>query len=155
MPVIVIGADTPLGEQIARSMLPRDGEVRAFVTDPTVGAALKDLGMKVATGDVSDGSHIGGAARNSFCAVLLAAAAADGRDRAFAATPAEVVAAWAEGVAEARVSRIIWVGEEPTPDAISALPAQHAAVSPQGHSTAETVAEVRRLEEAARIPEDD
>ena len=154
MPVIVIGADTPLGEEITRSMLPRDGEVRAFVTDPASAAALKRLGVKVATGDVSDGSHIGGAALNCFCAVLVAAAASDERERAFATTPAEVVSAWAEGVADAGVTRVIWVGEEAAPAVIRALPVELAAVSPQGQRAADTAAEVRRLDDAARVPDD-
>ena len=33
MPVIVIGADTPGGEEIVSRLLSREGEVRAFVTD--------------------------------------------------------------------------------------------------------------------------
>jgi putative NADH-flavin reductase len=154
MPVIVIGADTPLGGEIAKGMLPREGEVRVFVTDPGSAAALKDLGVKIATGDVSDGSHIGGAALNCFCAVLVTAAASDDRERAFAATADDVATAWAEGIADAGVSRIIWVGEEPLPESIRSLGREHAAVSTLGRSTAETVAEVRRLEEAARILED-
>ena len=66
MPVIVIGADTPTGHAVVDALLPRRGEVRAFVSDPTEAAALKERGVKVAVGDVSDGSHIGGAATQGF-----------------------------------------------------------------------------------------
>ena len=84
MPVIVIGADTTLGAEITNGLVPRDGEVRAFVTDPEAARALRDLGIKVAVGDVSDGSHVGGAALNCFCAILIADATSDDRERAFA-----------------------------------------------------------------------
>ena len=53
MPVIVIGADTILGDALIDALLTREGEVRAFVTDPDRGLALKGRGVKVATGDVS------------------------------------------------------------------------------------------------------
>ena len=95
MPVIVIGADTPTGEAVLDALLPRDGEVRAFVTDVAYGTALKDRGVKVAIGDVSDGSHVGGAAMRAFCAIAAVEAAHDERERSFAKTPDAVVAAWA------------------------------------------------------------
>ena len=107
MPVIVVGADTPSGEAVIDALLPRDGEVRAFVTDADVGAHLKSRQVKVATGDVSDGSHIGGAAMRSFCAIAATEAAHDERERSFAGTPDAVVAAWAEGLRDAGVSRVI------------------------------------------------
>ena len=81
MPVIVIGADTPGGEEIVSRLLAREGQVRAFVTDRLVAERLKPLGVKVATGDVSDDSHVGAAATRCFSAVLLTAAASDDRER--------------------------------------------------------------------------
>ena len=151
MPVILIGADTATGMAIASSLLPRDGEVRAFVTDPEAAAALKQLGAKVAIGDVSDGSHVGGAALNCFCAILVAEAAEDERDRAFAASPDEVIAGWVVGVAEAAVTRVIWVGAEPAPEAVRAVGAEFVSVVTTDRDLDDVVGEVRRSEEAARI----
>ena len=106
MPVIIVGADTPAGEAIVTALLPRDGEVRVFVSDEHDARHFRDLGTKVAVGDVSDGSHIGGASLNAHSAVLVAQAAVDGRARSFADTPAAVVAAWTEGMVDARVQRV-------------------------------------------------
>lgn len=111
MPVIVVGADTPCGTAVLDALLPRQGEVRAFVTDPAAGAALKERNVKVAIGDVSDGSHVGGAALRSFCAIAITEAAHDDRERSFAATPSAVVAAWAEGLRESGVRRVIVVDD--------------------------------------------
>lgn len=113
MPVIVIGADTHLGEPILSALSARDGEVRAFVTDETYAARFRAAGYRVAIGDVSDASHIAGAAFGCFSAVLLAEAAADDRERSFAPDPAAVQAAWEQSVAEAGVTRAIWVGCSP------------------------------------------
>ena len=41
MPVIVVGADTELGEAIVAALLPRQGEVRAFVSGVEAGLALR------------------------------------------------------------------------------------------------------------------
>ncbi len=107
MPVIVVGADTPGGAAVLDALLPRQGEVRAFVTDPAVGAALKQRKVKVAIGDVSDGSHVGGAALRSFCAIAVTEATHDERERSFASSPPAVIAAWAEGLRDAGVRRVI------------------------------------------------
>lgn len=111
MPVIVIGADTRTGETVLDALLPRNGEVRAFVTDPTVVDALKSRNVKVAIGDVSDGSHVGGAALRSFCAIAVTEATHDDRERSFAADPDAVVEAWAEGLRDAGVKRIVVVDD--------------------------------------------
>ena len=108
MPVIVIGADTPEGDSILPALQPASGEIRLFVSDPEVGAGLRGHG-KVAVGDVSDGSHVGGAALNAFCAVAIAHAARDQRERSFADTPAAVFAQWADGLRDAGIGRIIFV----------------------------------------------
>ena len=42
---------------------------------PGVGVALRGRGVKVATGDVSDGSHVGSAALGTFSAVVVPEAA--------------------------------------------------------------------------------
>ena len=58
MPVIVVGADTPVGLSIVSALIEPDREVRAFVTDAEVGVSLKARGVKVALGDVSTVSAI-------------------------------------------------------------------------------------------------
>ena len=113
MPVIVVGADTPLGTEVLRALGHRDGEVRAFLTSQEAGTRLRATDVRVAVGDVSDGSHVAAAALDCFSAVLLTEAAEDDRERAFAGDPDEVLAAWAEAVGEARVTRAIWVGRPP------------------------------------------
>lgn len=152
MPVIVIGADSPLGEATMDAFLPRPSEVRAFVTAPDAGAALRRRGVKVALGDVSDGSHIGAAALNSFCAVLIAEAAGDDRERSFADSPEAVVDAWVDGLNDAKVIRVILAAAEPFQEAMNGLKAEVAIVSTQGRSTAEIVAEIVALEDAAELP---
>lgn len=109
MPVIVVGADTRIGRAAIDALLPAAGELRAFVTSEDEAGALKQRGVKVAIGDISDGSHVGGAALNAFCAVLSSEAAVDDRERSFADTPDAVVEAWIEGLADAGVTRVIWV----------------------------------------------
>lgn len=145
MPVIVIGADAPEGREITRALLHRDGEVRAFITNPAAVAGLRELGVKVALGDVSDGSHVGGAAMGCFSAVLVATAAGDDRERAFAASPDDVCAAWAEGLADAGVARVIWVGAGTAPVSILGLAAEVVSVDV---SRADLATEVRRLDDA-------
>lgn len=155
MPVIVIGADTPLGEQIVGAFDPRHREIRAFVSDPTVAERLKRTGCKVALGDLSDGSHVGSAAQRSFSAVLIAEATHDDRERAFAATPGDVVAAWADGLEDAGVRRIIWVDDGAVSDPIERLRAagdQVAIVHADRLPTAEAVAQILKLDDAAELP---
>lgn len=108
MPVILIGADTPEGAAILPALQPASGEVRLFVSDPDIGGGLRSHG-KVAVGDVSDGSHVGGAAIGAFCAVAIARAASDHRERSFADTPAAVFGQWADGLREAGIGRVIFV----------------------------------------------
>jgi uncharacterized protein YbjT (DUF2867 family) len=152
MPVIVIGADTDLGREVVAALLPRAAEMRAFVTDPAAAATLKERGVKVALGDVSDASHVGAACRNAFCAVLIAAAAGDGRERAFAADPDAVVAAWTDALRDAGVTRAIWVRREadPAPGA-GRGPEEEAVVAASGRAPVEVAAEVADLEAARRI----
>ncbi len=151
MPVIVIGADTTVGSNVIDTLLPRDGEVRAFVTDVPTGLALKERNAKVAIGDISDGSHVGGAALNTFCAVVIAEAAIDERERSFAADPAAVVAAWAEGLTDAAVHRIIVVDHPDVPiTELEGIAPQYAVVD--GRQPPDVVAtEVERREGAAAI----
>ena len=112
MPVIVVGADTRIGEAIISTVCRSAAEVRAFITRDTTADRLKELGVKVAIGDVSDSSHVEAAALYCFCAVLVTEAAYDERDRAFARRPDDVLAGWAEAARNAGVRRVIWVGAE-------------------------------------------
>ncbi len=153
MPVLVIGADTDLGQAVVEALLPRQGEVRAFVTDVDAALALKGRGVKVATGDVSDASHVGGAALNTFSAVLVPEAAFDGRERSFAPTPDAVFAGWAEGLVEAGVRRAIWIEDPRAPGAEAAFAAvpEVAVVPAAGRPAAEVAGEVARLDELAEL----
>lgn len=116
MPLIVVGADTGAGEAILRRFEQPDREIRVFVTDEARGLELKDRGFKVATGDVSDESHIEAAALRCFSAVLIAEAAKDERERSFASSPDDVLHSWARAVSNSRVSRVIWVTDDEPPE---------------------------------------
>ena len=119
MPVIVVGGDTPQGRAILEEMVEPDREVRAFVSNATVGGELKRLGVKVAVGDVSDESHIEGASAQCFTAVLISEAARDDRERSFAGSELEVMEGWSAAVAASGVNRVIWVHDgEPPPVAV-------------------------------------
>jgi uncharacterized protein YbjT (DUF2867 family) len=116
MPVIVVGADTSQGRAVVEGLVEPGREVRAFVSDPTVGAELRGLGVKVALGDVSDDSHVQGSCTNCFTAVLITEAARDGRERSFAANEEQVLVGWAAAAAASGVTRVIWVHDgEPPP----------------------------------------
>lgn len=149
MPVIVVGADTALGEAAVAALAPNASELRVFVSDASAIDGLKAQGAKVAVGDVSDGSHIGGAALNAFCAVLIATAASDDRERSFASTPRAVIQAWAEGLRDAGVRRAIWVDDGSVSDAVDILAgaaAEFAAVEAAARPPAEIAAEIAVLE---------
>lgn len=134
MPVIVVGADTDLGGAVVPALQPASGEIRVFITDEAVAARYRPV-AKVAVGDLSDGSHVGGAAIGAFCAVIVAAAAHDDRERHFAATPAEVFAQWADGLEDAGIGRVIVVGtsaEIPQPDPLAHIGAEYVVIDPSG-----------------------
>lgn len=148
MPVLVVGADTPVGAAIVAHLAGRAGEIRAFVTDPIAGDSMRSEGLKVAVGDLSDASHIEGAARGAFAAVLVVAAAQDGRTTSFAA-PADIPGRWVGAAAAAGVRRIIVVG-----DAVVARPEQvpeWAIVPIADRSPAEIAEFVAALDDAERI----
>ncbi len=117
MPVIVVGADTPVGEVIIGELIDPDREVRAFVSDPSVGVLLKEAGVKVAVGDVSDTSHVSAACLRCHTVVLVCDAGRDGREISFAADAGELFTQWAQAVAEAGARRVIWVANHPVPEA--------------------------------------
>lgn len=149
MPVIVIGADTPLGRAAVDALLPGAAELRAFITDPDALDALRARGVKVAIGDVSDGSHVGGAATRAFCAVLVPEAAVDERERSFATTPGAVVAAWADGLRDAGVHRIIWIDDGDVTDGrrlLAGAGAELAVVEASGRTPEDVANEIAHLE---------
>ena len=146
MPVIVVGADTSQGRAVVKGLVEPGREVRAFVSDPDVGAELRELGVKVALGDVSDDSHVQGACTNCFTAVLVTEAARDGRERSFAADEGQILKGWASAAAASGVTRVIWVHDgEPPPVQVSEV----RTVSPD-HP--DLVAEVAALDDARVLP---
>jgi putative NADH-flavin reductase len=151
VPVIIIGADTTPGPAIVDALTERDGEVRAFVTAIETIDELRSKGVKTAAGDISDGTHVGGAALNAFAAVIVAEAAFDDRERAFAADPKSVYTQWADGLRDAGVTRAIWVDDAPIPTAIATAVREHASVGVSGRSPEEIAAEVARLDEAGSL----
>jgi uncharacterized protein YbjT (DUF2867 family) len=104
-----------VGRAIIDALIEPEREIRAFVSDVSAAEDLRRLGVKVALGDVSDPSHIGGACTRCFSAVLVTEAASDDRERSFAKTPEAVLAGWVDAVREAQVTRVIWVGDGARP----------------------------------------
>jgi nucleoside-diphosphate-sugar epimerase len=147
MPVIVVGADTPLGTVIVDHLLAPDREIRAFVTDPAAGSELRRRGVKVALGDLSDSSHVEGACLACFSAVLVMAAATDGRELAFASTAQGVLEGWA-GAVRSTVRRVLWVGDAVPP---ATDVAETALVRVGGRDLSDVAREVAALDDAAEI----
>jgi putative NADH-flavin reductase len=123
--------------------------MRAFATDPSVIDELRIHGATVAIGDVSDASHLTGAALGAFSAVLIAEAASDARERAFAADPEEVYDAWAEAMRDSGVRRVIWVGNV-APASIAGLDVEVAVIDPTA-GVAATIAAIAAIDDAAEI----
>jgi uncharacterized protein YbjT (DUF2867 family) len=115
MPVIVVGADTETGRAVVGGLIEPGREVRAFVSDSDAATALRRAGVKVALGDVSDDSHIQGAAMNCFTAVLVTEAARDDRERSFATSEKQVLEGWAQATSASGVTRVIWVHDGEVP----------------------------------------
>lgn len=92
--------------------------------------------MKVALGDVSDDSHIQGAAMNCFTAVLVTEAARDDRPRSFASSEGQVLTGWANAASSSGVTRVIWVHDGDAP-AVTAPEVR--TVSPNDPSVVERV----------------
>ena len=151
MPVIIVGADTRLGPAVIDALTMRDGEIRAFVSAVEELDRLRARGVKTAVGDISDGSHVGGAALHAFAAVLLAEAATDDRERAFAATPDAVYAQWADGLRDAGVTRAIWVSDDPIPQTIRDAVAETARVRVADRPPSEVAREVAEKDESPTV----
>jgi len=150
MPVIVVGADHPLGEVIARKLAAPDREVRAFVSSADAHGPLRSLGIKVALGDLSDESHVEAAATSCFTAVFVEPALGDGRELAFAA-PDAAARGWANAATGAHVQRVIWVGSNAPP----IKGTQMAAVAVESRSPDEIAEEVAMLDDLAQLPSGD
>lgn len=153
MPVLVVGADTPVGGAIIARLLGREGEVRAFVSDPGVGARLKERGAKVAIGDPSDDSHVEGASTSVFSVVLVTRCLRDGRELAFADSVESVVDRWSRALRTAGVRRAIWVVDPETrlDPAWTAATPEHAVLTEASGSIEEIANDAVRLDEAASI----
>jgi nucleoside-diphosphate-sugar epimerase len=147
MPVIVVGADTSKGRAVVEQLVAPGREVRAFVSDPGAGAELRELGVKVALGDVSDDSHVQGACMNCFTAVLITDAARDERERSFATSELNVLEGWAAAAAASGVTRVIWVHDgEPPPVRV-----REVRTVPPDHP--DLVAELAALDDARFLPQ--
>lgn len=158
MPVIIVGADAPVGELIVEAVLPAAAEVRAFISDGERADGFKQQGAKVAVGDVSDHSHVEGACLHCFCAILVMEAAADSRERSFASDARAVFRGWGRAVAAAGVRRAIWVGSPadwdglPEPGAGN-LETARVSTDPADHPDLRSAAgEAARLEGLRRLP---
>jgi uncharacterized protein YbjT (DUF2867 family) len=153
MPMLVVGADTSVGDAIVERALTRDGQVRAFVSDDAAGARLRARSVKVALGDVSDSSHVGSAALGCFSVALVAEAALDGRDMAFASDPDAVIASWIRAVVESEVTRVVLVapGPHPTTQADLAAAPESAVVDTTGLEPEEVAERVLAIDDAAAI----
>ncbi|MGH8952098.1 MAG: NAD(P)H-binding protein [Acidimicrobiia bacterium] len=147
MPVIVVGADTQEGRALVEGLLAPGREVRAFVSDIDAAAELKQAGVKVAVGDVSDDSHVQGAALNCFTAVLVTEAARDGRERSFASAEDQVLRGWAMAAETSGVTRVIWVHDGEVPPVAAK---EVRTVSPAHPSL---VSEVVALDDARLLPD--
>ena len=153
MPVIVIGADTELGHAIVPALRPASGEIRLFASDAEAVDVYRTF-AKVAVGDISDGTHVGGAAIGAFCAIVIAAAATDGRERYFARSADELFAQWADGLRDAGVTRCIVVGaadDLPERMHLDSVCEEYILVDTAGRATADIVAAVAAAESAARL----
>lgn len=150
MPVIVVGADAAFGREIASALVGDGADVRAFVSDPDAAEDLKAEGVKVALGDLSDHSHLGAAATNTFCAVLLGDALGDGRELAFGRSTSEIVERWAEALAGAAIQRVIWVGPGPVPEPLGRSSHDVSHVATSGADPAGVAAAVLAHESAPR-----
>ena len=146
MPVIVVGADTREGRALVEGLIEPGREVRAFVSDVDAAAEFRRAGVKVALGDVSDDSHVQGAALNCFTAVLVTEAARDGRERSFASAEEQVLRGWATATEACGVTRVIWVHDGEVPPVAAK---EVRTVSPRHPSL---VSEVVALDNARYLP---
>ena len=144
---MVVGADHPLGETIARRLAGPDREVRAFISSASSHGPLRSVGIKVAIGDLSDESHVEAAATSCFTVVFVESALEDGRELAFA-EPEAAARGWTTAAKSAGVKRVIWVG-----DRAPALEGPEVAVVALDDRSPDEIAdEVAFLDDLAELP---
>ncbi len=142
---MIVGADTDQGAAVVAALDADGREVRAFVTSLERGLELRNQGVKVALGDVSDDGHIEAACTDCFSVVLIAEAASDDRERSFGDDPGVILAGWSRAVSNAGVDRAIWVTDSdppPSPGVVTVV------VSPHHPDVAD---EVARLDDLADL----
>lgn len=71
MPVIVTGADQPLGRAVVLELAGRGGEVRATVRSRSAAGALRAIGVRVSVGDLSDPLRLGAALEDAHTVLHL------------------------------------------------------------------------------------
>jgi hypothetical protein len=71
MPVVVTGADQPLGRAVALELAASDGEVRVTVRDRGAVGALRAAGIRVAVSDLSDPGRLGAVLEGAHTVVHL------------------------------------------------------------------------------------
>ncbi|MET7298724.1 NAD(P)H-binding protein [Embleya sp. NPDC005575] len=71
MPVVVTGADQPLGRAVALELAASGGEVRATVRDRGAVGALRAAGIRVAVSDLCDPARLGAVLEGAHTVVHL------------------------------------------------------------------------------------
>jgi uncharacterized protein YbjT (DUF2867 family) len=143
MPLIVVGADTETGNRLVEKLDPTAREIRVFVSDENRALQLRGRGFKVATGDVSDESHVEAASTRCFSAVLITEAANDVRERSFADTAGRVLDGWARAMLNSGVKRVIWVTDDAPPETGVA---EVAVVSPSQPEFVDTIVDLDEID---------
>jgi hypothetical protein len=83
---------------------------------------------------------------------MIAEAGLDDRERSFAASYEVLLAAWAEGLRDAGVSRVIWVAPaEQLPEAIASSGIPGAVVDSRDRNPRAAAAEAARLDDLADL----
>ncbi|GCD95087.1 NAD(P)H-binding protein [Embleya hyalina] len=116
MPVVVTGADQPLGRAVALELALSGGEVRATVRDRTAAGALRAAGVRVAVSDLSDPLRLGAVLAGAHT-VLHLDRGPDGRG-----SPADTWEWFLEAVEGTDVQRIVTVLPQPPP---ASLPGEY------------------------------
>jgi len=71
MPVVVTGADQPLGRAVVLELADRGGDVRATVRSRAAAGALRAVGIRVFVGDLSDPLRLGAAIEDAHTVLHL------------------------------------------------------------------------------------
>lgn len=116
------------------------------MSDDAAAARLRAHGVKVALGDVSDGSHVAAAGLHCHTLVLVTTGARDDRERSFASSVEGVLAAWAVAAREAGAHRVIWVTNEAVPETVP-----ESAVVAEDGDLADLAERVAALDDAATL----